>query len=586
MNSRTLYRRLLGYTRPYWRVFALALLSMALLAATEPLLPALLKPLLDGAFFEPDNNTAWAIPLCIVLLFVIRGVLSYCGQVSLAWVAQRVVMDLRAEMFRRLLVLPSAFYHRSSPGELLSKIGYDVAQVAQASTQALTDIVKDGIAILGLIAYMVWVDWRLAATVLLVAPPIVLSVFRVSTRLRSRSRQVQESMARITHVAEEAVAGHEVIKVFGADGYEKERFGVAVDAARRSQMRVVMTSAANVPVIQILLSIGVATMVYVAATLAATKSLTVGEFVSFFTAMTMLLAPVKRSTGINHDIQRGLAAAESVFRLIDEVPEHDAGRTRLGRARGEIEFRAVTFAYHAELPHVLRNVSFRVEAGQTVALVGPSGGGKSTLASLVPAFHAPSSGTVLIDGHDLRDLTLGSIRDNIAVVNQNVILFDDSIRNNIAYGALRNASDSEVVEAARAAHLLDFVRELPQGFATLVGDNGVRLSGGQRQRIAIARAILKNAPILILDEATSALDTASERHIQAALETLRAGRTCLVIAHRLSTVENADRIVVLDRGEVVEAGTHRELIRVGGPYARLCRSQFPDNAQVAAAGVG
>lgn len=574
MNSRQHYRRLLGHVKPYRRVFVLGVVCMALFALSQPLLPALLQPLVDGSFLNEADSGKLLLPGLIVGLFMVRGLCSYGSQVALGWVSQHVVKDLRVRMFRRLLALPSAFYDRASAGSLLSKLSYDVAQVAQASTHALTDLVKDGLTVVGLVAYMVWLDWRLAFTVLVVAPPIVLSVLRVSRRLRNRSRDLQASMADITHVAEEAINGQQVVKVYGGEGFEGRRFDQAAGDARKHQMKVLSISAANVPLVQLLLSIGIAAMVYVAITLAGMNQLTTGEFVSFFAAMAILLAPIKRLTGINQVIQRGLAAAESIFTFLEEPGEVDNGRQALGRARGELRFEQVGFAFGPGLPEVLSGVSLCVAAGSTVALVGASGAGKSTLASLVPRFYAPTAGRILLDGIDLQDITLRSLRDNIALVSQQVVLFDDTVRNNIAYGVSRALAEEELLRAAEAAHAMEFIRQLPQGLETSIGENGVRLSGGQRQRLAIARALLKDAPLLIFDEATSALDTASERHIQAAMDTLRRGRTCLVIAHRLSTIESADSIVVLDHGRVVEQGAHAELLAHGGAYAGLYRAQF------------
>lgn len=574
MDSAALYRRLLRYVTPHARTFAVSILCMVLLAGTEPALPALLKPLLDGSFVEEDATARLFVPGLIIALFVVRGAINYASDVSINWVAQRVVMDLRREMFERLVSLPSRFYDHTSSGVLISKLSFDVAQVAQAATRGLTVLVKDALAVLGLIGYMLYLNWTLSLTVLLVVPVIGLVILSVSRRLRLMSQKVQHAMGAITEVAQEAIECHKAVKVYGGREYEINRFDRAIDQSRRYSMKVVTASAANVPIIQVLMALLLAIVTYLAASLAAAGALTVGDFVAFFTAMTLLLPPIKRITGINEHLQRGLAAAQSVFSLIDEQPEADCGTGSLERARGEIEFRGVRLHYDAEGPPALTSVSVTIPAGETVALVGASGSGKSSFVNLIPRFYEPTEGSILLDGVELGALTLSSLRRNIALVSQEVLLFNDTVRNNIAYGAMRALGDAEIQRAAEAAHVLEFVSQFPRGLDTLIGESGVRLSGGQRQRLAIARAILKDAPVLILDEATSSLDSISERHIQAAVETLRCGRTCLIIAHRLSTIEGADRIIVFQHGRIVEVGTHQALMHRHGIYARLHRLQF------------
>ncbi len=578
LSGAELYRRLLRYVLPYRRTFAIAIASMVLLAATEPALPALLQPLLDGTFVARDPVARLTVPGLIVVLFVFRGAVAYAGDVAINWVAQKVVMDLRTEMFRRLVALPTRFYDDSTSGELISKITFDVAQVAQAATRGLTVLVKDALAVLGLLAYLLYLNWSLSITILLMAPVIGLAVRMAGRRLRVMSHKVQESMAAVTQIAQETIECQKTVKVFGGQDYELARFQTAVNRTRHYAMKVVNTSAANVPIVLVLVSIVLAIVTYLAASQSAAGELTVGEFVSFFTGMTLLLPPIKRITGINEHLQRGLAAAHSVFKLIDEEPEPDRGRIEIGRARGAITFRDVGLRYAHRHNHALSGVSLAIAAGETVALVGASGSGKSSLVNLIPRFYLPTEGRILLDGIDIADLTLASLRRNIALVSQDILLFNDSIRNNIAYGALRDVGTAEVLRAAEAAHVIDFVRDLQDGLETLVGENGVRLSGGQRQRLAIARAILKDAPVLILDEATSSLDAASERHIQEALETLRHGRTCIIIAHRLFTIETADRIVVLDQGRIDALGRHADLIRKEGVYATLYRIQSRERA--------
>ena len=579
LNSRQLYRRLLVYAQPHWRIFLLCIASMVVYAATDPILPALLKPFLDGSFLSAKSTRALIFPVLIVLLFIVRGALNYVSTVSLNWVSQRVMTDLRNDMFRRLVRLPTRFYDSSSAGELISRLTFDVTQVQDANTRVLMVLVKDTLSIIALVAYMCYVHWRLAIVVILLAPIIAYVVRRISSRLREMSRRVQRSMGAITHVAEEAIEGHKVVKIFGGQGYEVGRFEQATNNARKYAMKVVMTSAANEPLILVIIAVGIAVMIYSASLMSASRMMTPGEFVSFFTALSLVLAPVRRITAINEPLQRGLAAAESIFSLIDEGTESDRGHRTLGRCRGEIRFEGVGFTYPEANEAALKDINLSVAAGETVALVGASGSGKTTLAGLVPRFYRPSEGTICIDGIDLDEISLTALRENIALVSQDVVLFNDTLRNNIAYGALRGVSDEVIVNAAEAARVMEFVNAMPQGLDTLIGENGVRLSGGQRQRLAIARALLKDAPILILDEATSALDTVSERHIQEALELLRKGRTCLIIAHRLSTIQNADRIIVMREGRVVETGSHAQLIAKAGAYATLYRVQYAAEAE-------
>ena len=572
-DSKAIYLRLLRHVLPYWRTFALGTAMMIVLGLTEPAFPAILDMVVSS--FEQRALDGAPLHAALFLgVFFIRGLSSFLSVVALESVAARLVLDLRQDMFDRLMRIPAPAYDNVASGSLISKVTFDAQQVTEAATHAVTVIVRDSVAVIGLLGWMLWIDWKLTLIALATAPIVIAVVVYFSRRLRRMSHGLQRTMGDVTHVLQESIEGHKVVKVFSGQAYERRRFTDAANRVRRFQVKFVAAAAATAPIAQMITAIALAIILLLSASRFMGGALTISDFVSFFTAMALLFSPLKRLTRVNARIQKGIAAAASVFALIDASVETDTGSVRIQRADGRLELDSITFRYHGEGRPVLDSVSITIEPGETVALVGPSGSGKTTIAGLIPRFYDPSGGCVRLDGVDLRDLTLESLRANVALVSQDIVLFDDTVAANIAYGAAAGAPLGAIVDAARAAHALEFIEAMPQGLDTLIGERGVKLSGGQRQRLAIARAVLKDAPILILDEATSSLDSESERYIQDAVEKLRAGRTTLVIAHRLSTIEGADRIVVMEHGRIADIGTHAELIKRNGLYAGLYRFQF------------
>lgn len=573
-NGHVVYKRLLGYSSVYWRAFVLGIFGTVVSSGADATFAWLIKPLLDKGFIQRDIGFIHWLPAILIFAFLIRNGAGYLSNYYMSWAGRKVVTRFRQDLFAQYLRLPASYLDNTTSGQLLSKLIYNTEQVAKASTDSIVTVVQESCFILGLIIVMFINSWELSLLFIVVAPFVAVIAKISSKRMRKLSQNVQKSMSGVTQIAEEGLEGYRVIRTFGAQDYEIAKFNALSEKNREREMKTISTNTISTSAVQLVAAVLIAGTVYLAT--AKITHITAGTFVSIIAAMLAMLKPMRNLTTVNSTIQKGIAGAESIFAVLDEAPEPDHGEKCLGRAKGDVLFEKLNFTYQSTHKTVLHDISFHISPGQTAALVGRSGSGKSTLVSLLPRFYDNYTGNIFIDNINIRELTLKDLRAQLALVSQHVTLFNDTIGNNIAYGRMGEVSEAEIISAAESAYAMEFIRHLPDGLNTLIGENGVLLSGGQRQRIAIARALLKNAPILILDEATSALDTESERHIQAALEKLMQNRTTLVIAHRLSTIEKADKIMVLDNGYIVESGTHQELLNLNGVYTRLHQGQFKD----------
>ncbi|MBV6286441.1 lipid A export permease/ATP-binding protein MsbA [Pseudomonas aegrilactucae] len=577
-SSLKIYFRLLGYVKPYVGIFLVSILGFVIFASTQPMLAGILKYFVDGlsnpeAVLFPnvpylrDLQLLQAVPLLIVLIAAWQGLGSFLGNYFLAKVSLGLVHDLRVELFNKLLVLPNRYFDSHNSGHLISRITFNVTMVTGAATDAIKVVIREGLTVVFLFAYLLWMNWHLTLVMLAILPLIAFMVSSSSKKFRKQSKKIQVAMGDVTHVASETIQGYRVVRSFGGEGYEEQRFNVASQSNTDKQLRMTKTSAVYTPMLQLVIYSAMAVLMFLVLYLRGDS--TAGDLVAYITAAGLLPKPIRQLSEVSSTIQKGVSGAESIFEQLDVEPEVDNGTVERDRVSGRLEVRNLSFTYPGTERRVLNDISFSADPGQMIALVGRSGSGKSTLASLIPRFYPHSEGEILLDGVDVEEYRLRNLRRHIAQVTQHVTLFNDTVANNIAYGDLAGAPREQIEAAAADAYAKEFIDQLPQGLDTEVGENGVLLSGGQRQRLAIARALLKNAPLLILDEATSALDTESERHIQAALDQVMKGRTTLVIAHRLSTIEKADLILVMDQGRIVERGTHTQLLAENGYYARL-----------------
>ncbi len=577
VSGMIIYRRLLSHVIPYWKVFLFSVCGMAVYSVTDAAFAFIMKPLLDDGFVKQDPTIITWLPIFVIFIFTIRMISGFISTYFMNLVARNVIRDLRKKMFDHIIDLPVPYFDNSSPGKITAKLVYDVEQLASAASSVITILIRDSLTVIVLLAWMIYLSPMLTAILIITTPLLAILILFVSKRFRKISHRIQSSMGDVSHVVEEAITGNRVVKMFGGQQYEREQFEKINSYNRKQQLKLEFTNSISTPFIQLILSFAFAFIIYMATSQGDQEIISAGTFVSFLTAMIALMQPIKRITNVNSKVQVGIAAAQSVFEFIDSKKEPDTGTLKLDDVNGKINFNNISFSYKKDEHLILDNINLEIKANQSVAFVGHSGGGKSTLISLLPRFYNIEIGTITIDDIEISEIAITELRKNISLVSQNVTLFNDTIEHNIAYGALESTSTDDVIRAAQAAHAMEFIEKFPNGLQTHVGDNGVLLSGGQRQRIAIARAILKNAPILILDEATSALDTNSERHIQAALKTLMKDRTTLVIAHRLSTIEDVDKIVVIDGGKIAEQGTHQELLKEQGIYANLYHLQFSND---------
>lgn len=568
-----MYKRLMRYVIPYWRLFVISTLGFAIYAATEPAVVMIIQKIIDS-FNGQQRTEIQYLPALFVLLFLVRGVGAFLGNYYLARISGNVIHKLRCEIFNHYTRLSVEYFDSNNSGYMISRITNNIGEVTRATTDSLRSVVREGFTAIGLLAYLVHTNWQLALVFLGIAPIVAIMVKYVGGRLKRLSRNMQDTVGDLTHITSEMVSGNRIVKGFGGEAYERKRFKACSLENRKQYRKLIMTVSINNPVMQVIISCALAGMMYLA--LMMMGSSTAGEFVGFFTAAFLLPKPIRQLSDANSEILRGLAAAESLFEVLDEPVEIDTGDYEGGRSQGRIEFKNLSFTYPGAETPALRNINLTIQPGQTIALVGASGGGKSTLINLLPRFYDYADGEILLDGVDIKRYRLAALRQQMALVTQHVTLFNATVADNIAYGILEGADRAKIEAVAEDAYAMQFIRQMPNGLDTEIGENGLKLSGGQRQRLALARALLKDAPILILDEATSALDTESERYIQAALNRLIQGRTTLVVAHRLSTIENADLILVMEKGQIIEQGSHSELIALEGAYAKLHGMQFQE----------
>lgn len=568
------YKRLIRYALPFKYALLIAILGNIGFAAVDATFIKSIETLIDKGFNQQDMSVIQAAPIFVIIAFIIRGTCSFCATYVMAWVGSQIVFSIQKELFAKFLSLPMTFFDNSSSGTLMSQVTYNTSQVSEACTEAITIIIREGAFVIFLISALFITNWKLSLIYLVIGPMVGATGYYFGKRFRTISKNMQASMGALSHVTEEALVAQREVKIYGGQTYEQTVFNQEANTARQQRMKYVAARAISAPLIQSIAAMALAVTVYFATQESVKGNITAGEFTAMMGLMMALLRPLKQLSNVNSVIQKGIAAAANIFNTLDQASENDTGTHQVERASGRVSFSDVTFSYPAKNSPVLKGINLDIQSGETVALVGSSGSGKTTLTSLLPRFYDNYEGDICIDGVSIRDYPLSNLRKQIAIVSQQVTLFNDTIRHNLSYGNDDVVTDERLIEVGKQANALQFIQELPNGFDTLIGQNGLMLSGGQRQRLAIARALLKDAPILILDEATSALDTESERQIQMELEQLMENRTTLVIAHRLSTIEKADRILVMDQGQIVESGNHKQLLSADGRYAELYRMQF------------